>query len=52
MYNKLGTILRIEITLTTVSFFQHYRTVEQCNVRTVRKWAPMKKTIYSLPACA
>src|SRR5207244_9191671 len=50
MYDKFGQILRIETTLNDVSFFQHYRTVEQRDGTTVTKWAPMKKSIYSLPA--
>jgi hypothetical protein len=50
MYDKFGLILRIETTVNNVSFFQHYRTVEQRDGRTVTHWAPMKKSIYSLPA--
>jgi hypothetical protein len=50
MYDKFGLILRIETTVNDVSFFQHYRTVEQRDGATVTKWAPMKKSIYSLPA--
>src|SRR6266566_2449673 len=50
MYDKFGLILRIETTVNNVSFFQHYRTVEQRDGRTVTQWAPMKKSIYSLPA--
>lgn len=50
MYDKFGLILRIETTLNDVSFFQHYRTVEQRDGTTLTKWAPMKKSIYSLPA--
>jgi len=50
MYDKFGHILRIETTVNNVSFFQHYRTVEQRDGTTVTKWAPMKKSIYSLPA--
>jgi hypothetical protein len=50
MYDKFGLILRIETTVNNVSFFQHYRTVEQRDGRTVTPWAPMKKSIYSLPA--
>jgi len=50
MYDKFGQILRIETTVNDVSFFQHYRTVEQRDGETVTKWAPMKKSIYSLPA--
>jgi hypothetical protein len=50
MYDKFGLILRIETTVNNVSFFPHYRTVEQRDGGTVTKWAPMKKSIYSLPA--
>jgi hypothetical protein len=48
MYDKFGHILRIETTTKDVSFFKHYREVEQRNGESVRKFAPMKKTIYSL----
>jgi hypothetical protein len=36
--------------VNNVSFFQHYCTVEQRDGRTVTQRAPMKKSIYSLPA--
>lgn len=48
MYDKFGQILRIETTAKDVSFFKHYREVEQRNGESVMKFAPMKKTIYSL----
>ena len=50
MYDKFGLILRIETTTHDVSFFQHYREVEQRNGEAVMKFAPMKKSIYSLGA--
>jgi hypothetical protein len=50
MYDKFGHILRIETTTKDVSFFKHYREVEQRNGESVMKFAPMKKTIYSLGA--
>jgi hypothetical protein len=50
MYDKFGQILRIETTAKDVSFFKHYREVEQRNGASVMKFAPMKKTIYSLGA--
>lgn len=50
MYDKFGHILRIETTAKDVSFFKHYRQVEQRNGEAVMKFAPMKKTIYSLGA--
>ena len=49
MYDKFGLILRIETTTNDVSFFKHYREVEQRDGTRVMKWAPMKKGIYSLP---
>ena len=48
MYDKLGLILRIETTINDVSFFQQYREVHHRNGQCETKWAPMKKTIYSL----
>jgi hypothetical protein len=49
MYDKFGLILRIETTVNDLTFFQHYREVEQRDGQRVRKWAEMKKNIYSLP---
>jgi hypothetical protein len=48
MYDKFGHVLRMETTVKDVSFFKHYREVEQRNGESVMKFAPMKKTIYSL----
>ena len=50
MYDKFSFILRIETTVNDVSFFKHYRQVQHRDGTTITKWAPMKKTIYSLPA--
>ncbi len=50
MYDKFGQILRIETTAKDVSFFKHYREVEQRHGKSVMKFAPMKKTIHSLGA--
>jgi len=50
MYDKFGHILRIETTIKDVTFFRHYRGVEQRDGSVVHKYAPMKKTIYSLGA--
>lgn len=50
IYDKFGLILRIETTVNDVSFFRHYREVEHRNGARETKWAPMQKTIYSLPA--
>lgn len=49
MYDKFGHILRLETTVNDVSFFQHYRQVEQRDGRRVTRWARMKKSLYSLP---
>lgn len=50
MYDKFRFILRIETTVNNVSFFQHYRKVLHRDGSTSTRWAPMKKTIHSLPA--
>jgi hypothetical protein len=50
MYDKLGSALRIETTVNDVSFFKHYRTVEHRDGTKSKKFAPMKKGIYSLTA--
>lgn len=50
MYDKLGRVLRIETTVNDVSFFQHHRRVEHKDGTWTMKVAPVKKTIYSLPA--
>ena len=47
MYDKFQQILRIETTTNDVSFFKHYRKVEKRNGETVKKFANMKKSIYS-----
>ena len=49
MYDKFGLLLRVETTVNDLTFFPHYRQVEQRDGRRVRKWAEMKKNIYSLP---
>lgn len=48
MYDKFGLVLRIETTINDVSFFKHYREVEQRDGTRPYKLAPLKKTIYSL----
>jgi len=48
LYDKVGLILRLETTANEVTFFHHHRKVEQRDGNTVRKLAPVKKTIYSL----
>jgi len=50
MYDKFSRVLRIETTTRDVTFFKHYREVEQRDGTAVMKYAPMKKTIYSLGA--
>jgi hypothetical protein len=50
LYDKFNIVLRIETTVTDVSFFKQYRQVHHRDGGTTTKWAPMKKTIYSLPA--
>lgn len=50
MYDKLGVVLRIETVVNDPSFFKHHRKVEHRDGTTTTKLAPMKKTIYSMPA--
>jgi len=50
MYDKHGRILRIETTINKVNELKHYRTVEHQDGTSETKYAPMQKTIYSLPA--
>jgi len=52
VYDKFSLILRIETTTNDVSFFKHYREVEHRDRTRTLKWAPMKKTIYSLEPLA
>jgi hypothetical protein len=51
-YDKFGLILRLEVTVNDVSFFKQYRHVHHRDGETETKYAPMKKTVYSLPALA
>jgi hypothetical protein len=48
MYDKFAQILRIETTISDISFFQQYRQVRHRDGTTESRWSPMKKTIYSL----
>ena len=50
MYDKFSLILRIETTVNNVAFFKQYRQVEHPDGTSSNAWAPMKKTVYSLPA--
>jgi hypothetical protein len=48
MYDKFNIVLRIETTVNQVPFFKQYRQVNHRDGSTSMRWAPMKKTIYSL----
>jgi len=50
MYDKFALILRIETVCNDVSYFHHYRRVERQDGSSVMKLAPMKRSLYSLPA--
>jgi len=50
LYDKFKLALRIETTVNNVSFFAQYRQVQHRDGTSTMRWAPMKKTIYSLPA--
>jgi hypothetical protein len=50
MYDKHQLVLRIETTVNDVTFFKHHRKVEHRNGPSEIQLAPMRKTIYSLPA--
>ena len=52
MYDKFNIILRIETTVNQVGFFDQYRKVQHRDGTTSTRYAPMKKTIYSLPPLA
>lgn len=52
MYDKHGLVLRIETTTNDVSFFKHYRKVVHRDGSESHKFAPFKKSIYSLPELA
>jgi len=49
LYDKFNLILRIETTVNNVAFFKQYRQVNHRDGSASTRWAPMKKTIYSLP---
>jgi hypothetical protein len=50
MYDKFQQILRLETTVNDVTFFRQYRQVHHRDGTTTTQWAPMLKTLYSLPA--
>jgi len=52
LYDKFNIILRIETTVNQVPFFQQYRKIHHRDGTTSSQFAPMKKTIYSLPPLA
>jgi len=52
MYDKHGSILRIETTANDVSFFKHHRRVVHRDGTWETKVAQVKKSIYSLPVLA
>lgn len=52
VYDKFSLILGIEVTVNDVTFLQQDRQVQQRDGETKTKYAPMKKTLYSLLALA
>jgi len=50
MYDKYGSILRIETTSNDISFFKHYREVEKREGSCIKKFTAMRKSIYSIGA--
>jgi len=52
MYDKFGSVLRIETFSNDVSFFKHHRRVEHRDGTYSYKTAGVKKTIHSLPDLA
>jgi hypothetical protein len=52
LYDKFNIVLRIETTVNDASFFDQYRQVQHRDGTTSTQYAPMKKTIYSLPPLA
>lgn len=52
MYDKFNIILRVETTVNKVGFFKQYRQTRHRDGTTSSSFAPMKKTIYSLPPLA
>jgi hypothetical protein len=52
MYDKAGHVLRLETVVNDVTFFKHHRRVEHRDGTWEMKVAPVRKSIYSLPALA
>ena len=50
LYDKFALVLRIETTVGDVSFFKQRRQVHHRDGTSSIRWAPMRKSIYSLPA--
>jgi len=50
LYEKFGLVLRIETTVNDPAFFKHCREVEHRDGSRGTQWAPLQKSIYSLPA--
>lgn len=50
IYDKFGIVLRIETTTNNPTNFTHYRSVEHRDGTKTQKFAPVKKSIYSLKA--
>ena len=50
MYDKFGLVLRVETVANDVTFFKHHRRVEHRDGTWEMKNAPLKKSIYSMPA--
>lgn len=48
LYDKFNLILRIETTVNDLTFFGQHRQVQHRDGTVTTKWAPMKKSIYSL----
>ena len=48
MYDKFAQVLRIETTINDVSFFDQHRNVKHRDGSVSTRYAPMKKSIYSL----
>ena len=52
MYDKFNQVLRIETTVNDVAFFQQYRRVHHRDGSSSKKFAKLKKTIYSFAPLA
>lgn len=52
LYDKFGTVARVECTANNVCFFKHHREVVHRDGTSTFKVAPVKKSIYSLPILA